>query len=250
MGVRNRSDSGPSGFPATRESLIQAVVATDPEASRRACDVLIETYWKPVYKYLRVIRRFEHDDAEDLTQDFFAHALAKDTLRGYRFEKGRFRTYLRVCLDRFAANAIKGRNRQKRGGGLQRISFDKEAVEAGIAGDLKFAGLDPEEYFRREWIRVLFERGLEALTLDYRSGGKAVQLEVFLAADVDPKDGGRASYQDLADRFRISVSQVTNYLAAARRAFRRAALAELRESCGTDREFREEARDLLGVDPE
>jgi RNA polymerase sigma factor (sigma-70 family) len=233
------------GFPATRDSLIQALAASDPERNRRAYDTLVAAYWKPVYRYLLVVGRWEHDDAEDLTQDFFTHAVARETLTRYRPERARFRTFLRVCLDHFAANARKSRLRRKRGGDLQRLPVDDAVIGAGSAASIP----DPDEFFRREWIRALFERGLAALESSYRAGGKTVQLAVFLAADVEPADDRRPSYQDLATRFGVSVTQITNYLAAARRAFRRAVLLELRAGVGTEREFREEARDLFGVDP-
>jgi RNA polymerase sigma factor (sigma-70 family) len=237
------------GFPATRDSLIQAIAASDPDRRRQAYDALIAAYRQPVYRYLVVVRQLEHDDADDLTQDFFAHALAKETLERYRPEQARFRTFLRVCLDHFAANAAKSRLRRKRGGGLRRVPLDLEGTETAIAGGAPLASADPEEFFRREWIRALFERGLAALESSYRAAGKVIQLEVFLAADVEPADERRASYQELATRFGVPVTQITNYLFAARRAFRRAVLLELRAGSATDREFRDEARDLFGVDP-
>ena len=237
------------GFPATRDSLIQAIATSDPDRRRAAYDALIAAYRRPVYRYLRVVKQAEHDDAEDLTQDFFAHALAKETLERYRPEQARFRTFLRVCLDHFTANAAKSRLRQKRGGDLRGVSLDADRMEPTIADGAPLASADPEEFFRREWIRALFERGLAELESSYRGAGKGVQLEVFLAADVLPADDRRPSYQELASRFGVPVTRITNYLFAARRAFRRAVLLELRAGSATDREFRDEARDLFGVEP-
>src|SRR5258708_3178483 len=95
------SDTGPrSGdrFPLTRRSVVAAGDA-NPEVRRRAWDVLVVSYWRPVYKVLRVRWRLDREDAEDLTQEFFASALVKKTFERYDPGKARFRTYLRTCLD-------------------------------------------------------------------------------------------------------------------------------------------------------
>ncbi|MDX2056825.1 MAG: sigma-70 family RNA polymerase sigma factor [Gemmatimonadales bacterium] len=240
-------DSGPARFPATRVSLIEALGAPDPAVRLPAYEALVGVYWKPVYKYLRVARRFDHDDAEDLTQDFFARAFEKDSLASFDPSIARFRTFLRVCLDRFAANAVKARGRLKRGGGQARVSLDPAELET-IAADATTAA-DPEVYFRREWVRALFEGALEAVSADYRGRGKDTQLAVFLAYDIEPPDDGRRpKYDELAARFGVPVTQITNYLAAARRAFRREALERLRAVTGSDEEFAAEARELFGVD--
>jgi RNA polymerase sigma factor (sigma-70 family) len=245
--VPDSTDAGPPQFPATRVSLIEALAASDPEVRLPAYDTLLSIYWKPVYKYLRVARRFDHDDAEDLTQDFFARAFERDSLATFDPGRARFRTFLRVCLDRFAANAVKAGRRLKRGGGQVRVTLDPAELDA-IGADP--GTTDPEAYFRREWVRALFEGALEAVVAEYRQRGKEVPLAVFLAADVEaPADGRRPSYEALATRFGVPVTQITNFLAAARRSFRREALARLRAVTATDEEYRTEARDLFGVDP-
>ncbi len=236
------------GFPPTRDSLIQALATGDPERSRRAYDALITAYRQPVYRYLCLVRRMEPADADDLTQDFFAHAHARATLERFSPERARFRTFLRVCLDHFAANATKRARRLKRGGDVRHLSWDADQAGIAMANGLETRAADPDEFFRREWIRALFERGLSAVEASYRASGKSVQLDVFLAEDVEPADERRPSYQELAERFGITVVRVTNYLAAARRAFRRAVLLELRAGSATERELREEARELLGIE--
>jgi RNA polymerase sigma factor (sigma-70 family) len=242
-------DSAPVGFPATRRSLIEALGAGEPEVRLPAYQALFAVYWKPVYKYLRVARRFGHEDAEDLTQDFFAKAFERESLASFDPSKARFRTFLRVCLDRFSANAVKHQSRLKRGGKQTKVSLDPGELDA-VAGQMD-SPPDPDQYFRREWIRSLFEGALGAIEADYRSRGKETQLAVFLASEIEPRDdGSRPSYRDLAVRFSLPVTQVTNYLAAARRAFRREALERLRTITSSAEEFAAEARDLFGVDPE
>ena len=217
-------DSGSPRFPPTRLSLVEALGSADPVQRTPAYDALIRVYWKPVCHYLEVARRFAREDAEDLTQDFFARAFDRGSLDSYDPSQARFRTFLRVCLDRFAANAIERDGRLKRGGGL--VSSPLDPADAGPA-------VDPEQLFRREWIRSLFDAALAAVTEDFRRRGKETQVAVFLAYDIEPAaDGERPAYRDLALRFDIPVTQVTNYLAAVRRAFRKEALERLRAVTG------------------
>ncbi len=233
-------DSGSPRFPPTRLSLVEALGSTDPIQRTPAYDVLIGIYWKPVCRYLEVARRFAREDAEDLTQDFFARAFDRGSLDSYDPSKARFRTFLRICLDRFVANAIERDGRLKRGGGLMAAPLD--AADAGPA-------VDPEQLFRREWIRSLFDAALAAVAEDCRSRGKETQLAVFLAYDIEPAaEDERPSYRDLAVRFDIPVTQVTNHLALVRRAFRKEALERLRAVTASPEDFAAEARDLFGTD--
>lgn len=242
------NESGPLRFPATRHSLIEALGATDPAVRTPAWDALIAVYWKPACMYLRVARRLEREDAEDLVQDFFSRAFERDTLRTFDPAKARFRTFLRVCLDRFAANHHKAATRLKRGGGVQPVELDRGDLEGLISRESAVA-VDPEQYFRRESVRALFEGALEAVSADLRARGKETQLAIFLAYDVDTPGDERPRYADLAERFDLPVTQITNHLAAVRRAFRQEVLDRLRAVTGSDEEFRSEARELLGIEP-
>src|SRR5918995_3317991 len=105
------------GVPATRLSVVERTRSGDAAVRRVALDTIIEAYWKPVYKYLRMKWSLTPDDAADLTQEFFTTALEKDVVEKYDPARARFRTYLRMCLDGFASNARKAERRFERGGG-------------------------------------------------------------------------------------------------------------------------------------
>ena len=97
-----------SAFPATRYSAVREAASADPETRRRGYESLLAAwYWKPVYKYLRVRWNASSEDAEDLTQGFFARAFEKGLLERYDLSRARFRTYLRTCLDSYVANERK-----------------------------------------------------------------------------------------------------------------------------------------------
>lgn len=239
-------------FPLTRRSVVIAISApgADPEVRRQAWEALVASYWKPVYKVLRVRWRLEREDAEDWTQEFFASALAKGTFERYDPAKARFRTYLRTCLDGFAANEHKAARRLKRGGGQAPLSLDFEGAEEELRRHGAGEGLDVEEYFHREWVLALFGLAVDDLRQWAERTGKQVHFRLFERYDLEGPDApDRPSYGELAAEHGLPVTQVTNYLAAARRELRRLVLERLRELTATEDEFRSESRLILGVDP-
>lgn len=143
-------------FPATRHSVLQGVGSADSQVRRRAFETLVDAYWKPVYKYVRIKWGEGNEDAKDLTQDFFALALEKGFFERYEPSRARFRTYLRTCLDGFVSNQRKAAKRLKRGGGTESLSLDFEDAEGELRPYEIPDGLDMEEYFHREWMRHLF----------------------------------------------------------------------------------------------
>jgi RNA polymerase sigma factor (sigma-70 family) len=237
-------------FPPTRLSVVAAVRDADPEVRRRAEGALAAAYWKPVYKLLRVRWRLDREDAEDLTQEFFAAALSKGTFERYDPAKARFRTYLRTCVDGLAANQRKAAGRLKRGGSAPHLSLDFAGAEEELQRHGAGEELDVEEYFHREWVRSLFGLAIEDLRRWSETAGKAVCFRLFERYDLEGADAPeRPTYSELAAETGLPVTQVTNHLAAARRELRRLVLARLRELTGSEREFRDEARLILGVDP-
>jgi RNA polymerase sigma factor (sigma-70 family) len=245
-------------FPATRHSVIAGIASADRHTRRVAFDALVSAYWKPVYKYVRIKWRADRDDAADLTQEFFTRAFEKGSLGRFDPARARFRTFLRVCLDGFVANEHKAAGRIKRGGAVSFVPLDFAAAEhelgespviSGLDGVTSAPGADDDALFRQEWVRTLFADSVAELRDSCAAGGKQVQFAVFQRYDLDADEGIRPTYAQLAAELGIPVTQVTNYLAFARRELRRLVLARLRDLCATDDEFRLEARDLLGVDP-
>lgn len=246
-----RFPSGPAGFPDTRQSLLYRVARGEPAVREQALEVLCTHYWTPAYKYIRLRWGLEPADAQDLTQGFFLHLLDSRALQRYDRHRARFRTYLRLCLDGYCANRYAEARRLKRGGGIELLSLDAMGDGTRL---LEWASADlddPDTWFHREWVRELFERAVATLRGRLEAGGKSTHFALFQRYDVDgPAAATPPTYAGLAVEFGLPSSQVTNFLALARREFRAIVLEQIRELSADDAEFREEARDLLGWSPD
>ena len=239
--------TGAARFPVTRHSIVEGLDSTDAVERSKAWETVIDAYWKPAYKHLRLSWALSREDAEDLTQDFFARALEGGMLERFEPGRARFRTYLRTCLDRFASNARKAEGRLKRGGAHVHLSLDfpgaeRELGEGGPPAD------DVDEAFRQEMIRALFSAAVDALRERARTAGTTTQFAIFERYDLPGVSPGesRPTYAALSEEFGVPVTQVTNYLAAMRRDFRALVLERLRAVSASSDEFRAEARELFG----
>jgi RNA polymerase sigma factor (sigma-70 family) len=244
-GIGGRADR----FPATRHSAVLAAQSPDLLERERGLAILVEAYWKPAYKYLRLRFGESNEDAKDLTQGFFARAIEKDFFDGYDPAKGSFRTYLRTCLERFVVNEKKAANRQKRSPGHALLALDFADAESELHREPASPDRSVEELFHDEFVRSLLALSIDKLREDCMLRGKDLPYLLFERYELERDPDEKLTYDRLAEEFHIPVTQVTNFLAFARREFRRIVLEKLREITSSDREFREEAKSLLGVAP-
>lgn len=236
-------------FPLTRGSVIAAVGGDDVAARARAVEAIASAYWRPIYKYIRLQWNANNEEAKDLTQGFLASALERGFFERYTRQKASFRTYLRMCADGFVANERRAAGRLKRGGDHKILSLDFASADTEYGSIAPPAKDDAEGFYDRECLRSVFERAAEALSQECETAGKQVHFQLFERYDLRPSTGGnRPTYDQLAAECQLPVTQVTNHLAWARRTFRRHALAVLRDLCGGEAEFRDEAKRLLGMD--
>jgi len=146
-----------------------------------ALEELCRAYWYPLYAY---IRRHGHtrEDAEDLTQTFFARFLVRNYLEGLRSEKGKFRAFLLAALKHFLANEWDRANRQKRGGGAAPLSLDWQSADSRYQFDPAH-NLSPDKLYDRAWAVALLERVITRLREESAAVGKSrlfEQLKPFL----------------------------------------------------------------------
>jgi RNA polymerase sigma factor (sigma-70 family) len=233
-------------FPQTRLSVVERTRSSDAETRRIALASIIDAYWKPAYKYLRVKWSLDPDAAADLTQEFFTTTLEKEVVEKYDPSRARFRTYLRLCLDGFASNAKKAERRLKRGGGVTAISLDFQSAEGEIRQLEPAVAADVDEMFYREWVRALFERSVDELRQRAEAAGRPVMFDVFRRYDLVDDDTERPTYTDIARALNLTPATVTNHLAAMRKQFRAIVLERLRDLTSSDEEWEAEAARLLG----
>jgi RNA polymerase sigma factor (sigma-70 family) len=206
--------AGHSRFPDTRVSQVEAAASNQDDARRLALAGLIDSYWRPVYKYIRIRHQRSNEDAKDLTQGFFAVAMEKDYFGQYDPRRAAFRTFLRTCIDHFVLNAHRWElNRSVAG----KVDLDDAASE--LSQLQSPASLQPDELLQREWQREVFTRAVNQLREECAAAGRMAQFNVFDRYVLD----GDCSYADIAREMQIAETTVTNYLSAMRREFRRLA---------------------------
>jgi RNA polymerase sigma factor (sigma-70 family) len=247
--MRSQDDTHQGGdrFPLTRHSAILALKGSDEPARKLALEVITKAYWRPVYKYIRVKWNRDTETAQDLTQGFFLNALEKEVFAAFDPAKARFRTFVRVCLDRYIMRQDEAAAREKRGGGAEHRALDFRGAE----GELQTGGTpvppDAEALFEAEWIRSIFTLAVDALRSHCSAHGKPLAFQLFERYDLAQLDADdKATYAQLAGELKITVETVTNHLAYARREFRRIVLDTLREMTASEEEFRSEVGALLG----
>ena len=236
-------------FPATNESAIVRIRSGDQQTRERAFETILTNYWKPAYKYIRWKWHASNEDAKDLIQGFFAVALEKNYFAAYDPTKASFQTFLRTCLDGFISNQQKSSQRLKRGGLSEHFNLDFMSADDELALQSTAQGLTPEEFFHQEWVRSFFTAALESLRERLAASNRTLHLKLFELYDLgDEESSERVSYAKLAQQFNLDAATVNNYLASARREFRKIVLEKLGEITATEDEFRNEARLLLGLE--
>ena len=236
--------SGPprAKFQTTSWSLV-LTAAHDPSAgSRPALERLCETYWNPVFAFIRR-SGYDRDQAQDLTQAFFALLLEKNFLEVADPQRGRFRSFLLTAVKHFLSNERDRAQALKRGGGEIPVSIDLLASEASFDPTGSDAET-PEDLFERRWALSLLEHAMSRLRSEFSAGrsGQFDKLVPFLSRD---SDGAR--YEELAAEFGVSAGALRTLVHRMRRRYRDLVRAEIAETVATSDEVDDEIRFLMSV---
>ena len=171
-GVRQRH------FATTRWSVVLAAgAASSSSGVHEALATLCETYWYPLYAFLRS-RHYGAEDAQDLTQAFFARLLEKQAIRQADPARGRFRSFLLSSLKNFAANERDRAIAAKRGGGVPILSLEIETAEGRFQMEPP-SDETPERVFDRRWALALLDRVMSRLTMEMSRNGKPSQFDAL-----------------------------------------------------------------------
>jgi DNA-directed RNA polymerase specialized sigma24 family protein len=148
-------------FATTRWTVVLAAGRPGAPRADIALEELCRAYWYPLYVYVRR-HTPSREDAEDLTQAFFARFLERNYLEGVRSEKGRFRAFLLASLKHFLANEWDRANRLKRGGGVPNLSLDWRDADTRYSIEPADTA-SPDKLYDRAWAVTLLERVLGRL---------------------------------------------------------------------------------------
>lgn len=180
-------------FASTRWSVV--LDARGDEAQRRpALELLCRTYWPPVFSYLRR-RGHSAADAEDTTQEFFAHLIAGDFFDRPDPARGRFRGYLVGALRQFVGRERAHGAALKRGGQITFVDFSELDAEREFAA-VAHPELDPSEAYELSWAVTLLDHAVRRLDDEQRAAGRATvfaALRPFLHSPPTPGDYERVA---------------------------------------------------------
>jgi RNA polymerase sigma-70 factor (ECF subfamily) len=235
------SDGG--WFTTTHWSVVlTAGHSTAPDA-RQALETLCRLYWYPLYAY---VRRQGHspEDAQDLTQDFFARFLEKKYFKLADPARGRFRTFLLTALKHFLANEWKKEHRLKRGGGCRFLPLDPAAGEVRFAAEPADAAT-PEVIYERRWAAALLERVLQLLGQECAAAGRTAQFEELKASLWG--ENQKATQDEIAARLGMSPGAYKVAAHRMRGRYRELLRTEIAHTVATPAEIGEELRHLITV---
>jgi RNA polymerase sigma-70 factor (ECF subfamily) len=210
--------------------------------ARDALAKLCQTYWYPLYAYVRW-RGYSPEDAQDLTQEFFARLLEKNTLGKVTREGGKFRSFLLTSLNHFLVDEWKKAKALKRGG-LQVISLDAASAETRYR-------LEPvetataETMFEKNWALALLEEVFQQLCREHEAAGEGdlfEQLKFCLT-------GERSSipYAELSAKLRLSQGALKARVHRLRRRYRELLRAEVANTVFGPEEVEDELKHLFRV---
>jgi len=226
-----RLRAGESRFPATAWSLLSRL--RDPRDPRvqEYLNRMIEAYWRPVYKYVRIAWKRSNEDAKDLTQAFFVHLLEGDLLAKADPERGNFRKLLMAALRNFLSNEARAEKAEKRGGGRTVVSLDGDAGDSWASDPA-----DPAEAFEAQWAREILERSIGLL-------GERCRPEVYAAFRRFHLE--EASVKQIAAETGATEARVAHHLQDARGILRRLVTDEIRRYVQDETEIARELETLF-----
>ena len=228
-------------FSTTRWTIVNAARQTSESQAAKALAELCEAYWPPLYGYLRR-RGYRPEEAQDLTQGFFARLLETDSIRTADPARGRFRSFLLTALKRYVINEHERSAAARRGGGHAHLSLDFDKAERAYALEPR-TDETPDRLFDRRWATIALDRALQRLRAEYVELGRASLAEALLPHLTDT--GELPPYRDVAARLDISEGAVKVAVHRLRQRYGAILRAEIAETVLGDQEVEAELRDLL-----
>jgi len=233
-------DNGGWTFATTHWSIVLEAQSESP-AAQEALEKLCRTYWRPIYGFLRR-QGARPEDAEDLTQGFFALLLERRDFDAVRKEKGRLRSYLLTALKHFLTNR---RNRAiaiKRGKGQRLIALDQLQQDTGFEpSDTATA----DQIYERRWAMTVLNQVLARLEDEYRAVGKMHLFHRLQKSFTDEPD--RSSHAEIADELGMTENAVNQAFHRFRQRYRDLLREEIAQTVAVAVDIEDELRHLIAV---
>jgi RNA polymerase sigma-70 factor (ECF subfamily) len=231
-----------ASFTTTHWSLVLEAQGETP-AAQRALEILCRTYWRPLYGFVRR-QGVGQEEAEDLTQGFFALLLERRDLSAVRKEKGRLRSYLLAALKHFLADERRRAMAIKRGKGERLIPL--EELRTGEWMDLEPADpLTAERIYERRWASTVLDRVLNLLKDEYAATRNAALFDSL--TQLLPDEPGAPSRADIAARFDMTENAVSQAFHRFRRRYQSLLRQEIAHTVATPGDIEDELRHLIAV---
>lgn len=234
--------NGRAAFATTHWSVVLTAQERSPAADA-ALERLCRTYWWPLYGF---VRRNGHkpEEAQDLTQGFFALLLERRDLDVVRQEKGRLRSYLLVSLKNFLAKAKRHELAVKRGEGRALVPLDE--LVAREHADLEPAdNLTADKIYERRWALTLLEQVLTRLEREYQSAGNAKLFDCLKEFLSD--EPGRPSQAEVAAELGITENAVKQAFHRLRQRYRQLLRDEIAQTVAVLGDVEDELRHFISV---
>ena len=229
-------------FATTHWSVVLAAGENSGRAAQ-ALETLCQVYWYPTYAFVR--RQGNNpEEAQDLTQGFFARMLERNDFAAIRREKGRFRSYLLTSLKHFLSNERQRERAQKRGSGRAPLALDELMVEERYRFEPVDA-LSADKIFERRWALTLLDRVLARLGKEYEAMGNERLFERLKELLSD--EPGRPSQAQLAQALGMSENAVKQAFHRLRLRYRHCLREEIAQTVATPGDIEDELKYLVGV---
>jgi len=228
-------------FQTTQWSLVVAAGGDDSAVARAALSRLCETYWYPLYAYVRR-HGADPDDARDLTQGFLMSLLERRDIENVRRERGRFRAFLLASLQHFLANDAARRHTLKRGGGITLLPLEFESAE----GRYRFEPAEPvtpQILYERRWALTVIDRVLAQLRREWESADRLAEFDQLKACLLGETPAG--GYAAVAETLGTTEGAVRVAVHRLKRRFRRSLQEEIGETVSDVADIDDEIRYLL-----
>ena len=241
-GIGSSPRNGAAAFTTTHWSIVLEAQGESP-AAQEALEKLCRTYWRPIFAFLRR-QGILPEEAEDITQGFFAQLLERGSLGAVRKEKGRLRSFLLGALKYFVADEQRRATAIKRGKGQRLIPLEELRADERI--DMEPADpMTAEMIYERRWALTVLDRVLSRLKDEYLAANNAALFDSL--KELLPDEPGAPSQADIAARLSMTENAIRQAFYRFRQRYQSLLREEIAHTVATPGDIEDELRHLITV---